>query len=116
MNEMWEILVPCNWNDGKPVRTRHHREWDMRVRDITGGLTILKPGVGQWVHDGDLYTDRVIPVRVMADYNQMRQIANITIAHYEQLAVMYYRVSGDCIVHDACPAQRDKFIRGTGNE
>ena len=28
--ELWEVLVPCKSNAGKPFRTRHHREWDVR--------------------------------------------------------------------------------------
>lgn len=43
---LYEILVPCQTNQGKPIRTRQHREWDRRVRLITGGLTILPPAKG----------------------------------------------------------------------
>jgi len=111
MAQLWEILVPCNWNDGKPVRTRHHRQWDERVRRITGGLTILKPGVGQWVDDGKLYKDRIIPVRIMCERHQIEAIADITIQHYEQLAVMFYRVSEECVVHEASLAQKERFVR-----
>ena len=125
MHELWEIRVPCNWNDGRPVRTRHHREWDRRVREITGGLTILKPGKGTWVNTSEVYdnkearwvkattvySDRIIPVRLIASADQMRTVANITISHYEQLAVMYYRVSDCCVVQYASELQTDKFIR-----
>lgn len=77
-SSLYQIMVPCNFNDGKPVRTRHHREWDRQVRKITGGLTILPPGKGQWVdkNDGKLYEDRVIPVNVIATAEQMEAIAN----------------------------------------
>lgn len=46
-------MVPCNFNDGTPVRTRHHREWDRQVRKISGGLTILPPSKGQWQNESD---------------------------------------------------------------
>jgi hypothetical protein len=95
---LWQIMVPCNWNDGRPVRTRHHKEWDRRVRKITGGLTVLPPGKGQWENEGVLYSDRVIPVNVIATENQMNQIADITMQHYDQLAVMYFKVSDHAIV------------------
>lgn len=111
MSELWEILVPCNWNDGKPVRTRHHREWDKRVRAVAGGLTVLKPGRGQWEHEGELFRDRVIPVRIRATMEQMERVANITIQHYEQLAVMYYMVSEACITLYATDGQRAAFVR-----
>lgn len=108
---LYEILVPCNWNDGRPVRTRHHREWDSRVRRISGGLTILKPVKGQWVHESELYEDRVIPVRIFCTESQMYDIASITIAHYEQEAVMYYAVSQNACIHVATNEQKSKFVR-----
>ena len=112
---LFEILVPCQWNDGRPVRTRHHREWDRRVRKISGGLTILRPGKGQWVHEDELYEDRVIPVRVFCTQEQIREIANITIVHYEQEAVMYYQLSDWCLIQHASPEQREKFVRKRNN-
>ena len=109
--QLFEILVPCNYNDGKPVRTRHHKEWDRKVRKITGGITILKPGKGQWVHEGELYIDRVIPVRLHATQAQMNQVADITIMHYEQEAVMYYPVAPYAMIHMASDEQKSKFVR-----
>lgn len=96
--ELWEILVPCQYNNGKPVRTRHHREWDKRVRQIAGGLTIMKPARGQWVHHGALFEERMIPVRIACDLVQISRIARITLLHYKQLAVMVYKVSDFCLV------------------
>lgn len=95
MKRLWQVLVPCNFNNGKPVRTRHHREWDKRVRKITGGLTILTPGKGQWVDpvDNRLYLDRIIPVQVIATDQEIAQIAAITCQHYRQLACFYFLVS-----------------------
>lgn len=106
---LFEILVPCNWNGGRPIRTRHHKEWDKRVRKISGGLTILKSGKGQWVHEGSLYEDRVIPVRIFCTQAQMEQIAKITIEHYEQEAVMYYPIAEWAIIRMATQEQRDRF-------
>ena len=112
MNELWEILVPCQWSDGKPVRTRYHKEWDRRVRDITGGLTVLKPGTGQWVNEGEVYIERMIPVRIMATREQMLQICRITTRHYEQLAVMFYKVSEHCEIVSVLEEDKAKFKRG----
>jgi len=106
---LFEILVPCQWNSGQPIRTRHHREWDKRVRRITGGLTILRPGKGQWVHEGELYEDRVIPVRVFCTDAQISEIVQITIEHYEQEAVMHYCVSDWCLITYCSDEQREKF-------
>jgi len=112
---LFEILVPCQWNDGTPIRTRHHREWDRRVRKITNGLTIMRPAKGQWIHKDELYEDRVIPVRLCCKPSDMVEIANITIAHYEQKAVMYYEISTWCVIQNATSNQEKKFthVRNT---
>jgi len=108
---LYEILVPCNWNDGTPVRTRHHREWDKRVRKIANGMTILRPGKGQWVHENQLYEDRVIPVRVFCTQDDMKKIAHITIRHYEQEAVMYYPIAEWAMIQNATEYDRKQFTR-----
>ena len=90
----YEILVPTQRNDGRPIRTRFHRVWDARVRAITGGLTILAPAKGQWVSpQGELLAERMIPVRIVCTPEQIEQIADMTAAYYEQLAVLFYQVS-----------------------
>lgn len=96
--ELWQIMVPCQSNDGKPFKTRHHREWDRQVMLITGGLTVMRPSIGQWKHDGDLFKERMIPVQIMATEEQMRDIAERVIKHYDQLAAFYFRVSEICVI------------------
>jgi hypothetical protein len=100
---MWQIMIPCNFNSGKPVRTRHHKEWDKRVNKITGGLTILPPSKGMWVDKdtNDLYKERMIPVNIIATESQMQKIADITIQHYRQLAVMYFKISDSAFIRYA---------------
>lgn len=100
---MWEILVPTLRRvDGKPYRTRYHRVWDEKVRSITGGLTILTPAKGQWVAPcGQLYSERMIPVRIMATREQIEQIIDHTIVYYDQLAVLCYRISDEVIMRHA---------------
>lgn len=94
--KLFEILVPCAKNDKKPIRTRQHREWDRRVKRIIGadGLTITPPVKGQWRSEsGELFHERMIPVRVVASFTQMEQIADMTAEFYEQEAVMFYEIS-----------------------
>lgn len=96
MKQLWEILVPTVRNDGRPIRTRCHRVWDAKVRGIAGGLTILTPARGQWVSPaGELFAERMIPVRIMATAEEIEAIADETARFYEQLAVMYYKVSDE---------------------
>lgn len=99
MTQLWEVLVPTVRNSGKPFRTRHHRVWDLRVRRITGGLTILQPARGQWVSpQGTLFQERMIPVRIAATRKQIDQVIKITMQHYDQLAVMAYKVSDEVLI------------------
>ena len=98
MNELWEILVPTE-REGKPVRTRSHKEWDRRIREIAGGLTIFKPAKGEWVSPtGELFAERMIPVRIMCSAEDIKKIADITIDFYSQEAVMYYLISNSAFV------------------
>lgn len=91
--QLWEILVPCAYNDGKPVRTRHHKEWDKVVRKYAGGLTIFKPVKGQWEYEGALFSERMIPVRIACTEVQIRKLAKFTQTHYRQLAVFVSLIS-----------------------
>lgn len=111
MKVLYEVLVPTKYGDnGKPIRTAHHKQWDKYVKSITGGLTILAPAKGQWVNEGVEYPERVLPVRVMVeetmtsqffdniwndvfDTEQIDKIIQFTLAHYRQKAVMYYVIS-----------------------
>src|SRR5271157_4148641 len=90
--ELWEILVPTMSQDGKkPFRTRHHKAWDKKVEKISGGLTILAPGNGVWVNEALTHRERMIPVRIMCNRTQIDKIIDLTLDHYDQLAVMAYK-------------------------
>lgn len=95
--ELWEILVPTVRNDGRPIRTRFHRVWDQKIREIAGGLTIMPVAKGQWVSgDGALFKERMIPVRISCQPEHVARIIDVTLKHYDdQIAVMCYRISED---------------------
>ena len=94
---LYEILVPTiHRENNKPIRTRYHRVWDSKVREITGGLTIFNPAKGRWISpNGELFSERMIPVRIMCSEINIINIALMTKKYYNQLAVMYYRVSDE---------------------
>lgn len=96
---MWEILVPCVMNN-RPVRTRHHKEWDKYVRKLAGGLTIFRPAKGNWFNpgSGELFVERMIPVRIHTTEKNINLIIDFTMNHYKQLAVMAYVVSEKVIL------------------
>jgi len=96
MKRLFEIIVPTKYGDNlKPIRTKHHKEWDKRVMKISGGMTILSAGKGKWTYKGDEYPEKVIPVRVMCSDADMEKIVKITLEHYRQKAVMYYVLSNE---------------------
>lgn len=98
---LWEILVPTEkcLQPGKFYTARYHRVWDSKVREITGGLTILTPAKGQWISpSGELFVERMIPVRIAATREQINEIIDLTLEYYDQLAVMCYKVSDEVIV------------------
>lgn len=98
---LYEILVPTlidreNGKGLRPIKTRYHRIWDEKVRAITKGLTILPVSKGQWVSPhGTLFIERMIPVRIMANEDDMNKIVDMTIEYYNQEAIMFYKVSSD---------------------
>ena len=97
--QLWEILVPTMMNSGIPVKTRFHKIWDKKVYDITGGLTILMPAKGRWVtEDGTLFAERMIPVRIASTRKPIDDIIDLTMEHYEQLAIMAYKISEEVII------------------
>ena len=124
MKVLYEILVPTIYGDTlKPIRTRHHKEWDKYIQSITGGLTILSSARCKWTHEGVEYPEKVIPVRVMVeereslaphqfvgmevttiDRSQIEKIIQFTLSHYRQKAVMYYMISNHVVVTYAAKA------------
>lgn len=99
---MWEILVPTVRNDGRYIKTRFHRVWDAKVRAITNGLTILPVNKGQWVSPhGELFIERMIPVRIACTRDQINIIIDMTLKYYEQEAVLAYLISEEVIIKHA---------------
>ncbi len=103
---LWEILVPTEKRlppegptSNRFYSTRYHRVWDAKVREIAGGLTIMQPVRGEWMSGTDeLYRERNIPVRIMCTRSEIEKIVDMTLAYYDQLAIMAYRVSDEVII------------------
>ena len=98
--ELWEILVPASDNsDNRKFTYEHHKTWDEFVKNLTGGVTIMKTAKGQWVSPtGQLYIDRMIPCRIVCNEEQINQIVDFTITHYNQEAVLAFRISDNVIL------------------
>ena len=96
--KLWEILVPTKRNDGTPFRTRYHKVWDAKVREISGGLTVMPVAKGQWVYKDELFEERMIPVRIIATREEIEAVIDLTMLYYDQLAVLAYLVSETVIL------------------
>jgi len=97
--ELWEILVPASNNKELKFTYDHHKEWDAFVKEITGGVTIMKTAKGEWVSPtGKLYIDRMIPCRIVCNEEEISKIIDFTITHYKQEAVLAYRISDNVIL------------------
>jgi hypothetical protein len=99
-NELWEILVPASNSKRKEnFSYAHHKEFDDYVKSLSNGLTILKTVKGEWMSDdGELFVDRLIPVRIATNRENIDKIIDFTITHYNQLAVMAYKISEEVII------------------
>jgi len=99
---MWEILVPTERRKepGKFYKTRYHRVWDSKVREITQGLTVMAPARGQWINPntGELFNERMIPVRIIATKEEIDKVIDLTLVYYDQLAVLCYKISDEVII------------------
>ena len=99
---LWEIIVPTQFDDTKEdIPVEHHREWDRLVREISGGLTMLRSATGQWVQAGQVQQENVIPVRLIATREQIEEIAKFTARHYRQRVAMVYKISDEVLFMNA---------------
>jgi len=96
--ELWEILIPCADNNGNPFAQDYHDNWTKKIRDISGGFTALSPADGQWTFKDNLLKEKMIPVRLTCNKDQIDGIADYTAKYYQQLAIFYYKVSDTVII------------------
>jgi len=97
--QLWEILVPTQLNDGFKIKIEHHKKWDDFVQKITNGLTIQKTSKGIWINQKDIkYEEKMIPVKIACTKRQIQKIADFTAEHYQQEAVIFYKVSREVYI------------------
>lgn len=96
---LWEILIPVMDNQGTKFDKKHHQRWDKEVLSLVKGLTILQANDGIWQADsGQCFKESMLVVRIAATKEQMEIIIEFTAKHYEQKAVMAYKISDDVII------------------
>lgn len=97
---IWEILIPTTDSQtGIQIDKDHHESWDNHVRSIAGGLTIHATARGHWINPkGDITIESMIPVKILATKKDIEKIIDFTLKHYEQEAVLAYKISGEYIL------------------
>jgi len=112
---MWEIMVPTMLNDGTPIRKKRHQEWDAQVRKVVGGgLTVCAVSIGQWLNpkeDGKLYRERMIPVRIIADDDEIMIVIAITKEFYQQKAILCTEISNRVLLLDEDEIPSSKILK-----
>ncbi len=104
MKKLWEILVPTKMKFGgnvKPqvIAEKFHKAWDGKVRKIAGGLTAMRSAKGHWVSpDGELFVEKMIPVRIYCSYDEIHLISDMTAKHYKQQSIMFYLISTEVVI------------------
>jgi hypothetical protein len=108
---MWEILVPASGDKDKEFTYEHHKAWDEFVKNLTGGVTVMKTAKGQWVNPiGKLYLDRMIPCRIICTKEQITKIIDFTIKHYNQEAVLAFKFSDTVILRHKNEAEIEEKL------
>lgn len=60
---------------------------------------VISPIKGQWIsQNGELFKERMIPVRIACSREQIDKIADITAKYYDQKAIMYYLISEEVTI------------------
>lgn len=81
-----------------------NKVWDNKVKEISGGMTIMPKSKGHWVNPtGQLFVEEMIPVRILATREEIEKIIDFTIPYYSQEAVLAYKVSDEVILKHAKP-------------
>ena len=60
----------------------------------------MAPAKGQWINPttGELFRERMIPVRIMATREEIEKVVDFTLKYYDQLAVLCYKISDEVIL------------------
>mgnify|MGYP003395241913 CR=1 FL=1 len=97
MKNLYEILIPVADNDGKTFSNAHVTKfWDLIIA-TANGLTVMPNVKGFWVDGGRTFTDENTPLRVVATKDEIRFIAHQAKSHFNQLAILYYKISDDVV-------------------
>lgn len=98
---LWEVLIPLASNAGEKYEESYHRVWRDYVLPRSGGLTIFPEVQGEWYNaQGKLFREAMQPVRFLSSREDLEKVIDFTLGHYQQEAVMAYKVSDEVILKE----------------
>jgi hypothetical protein len=60
----------------------------------------MSPSKGQWISPhGVTFIERMIPVRIIANQDQIHDLLKMTAEHYDQEEVLCYKISDEVIFY-----------------
>jgi hypothetical protein len=96
--KLWEILIPTHSNEGIEYTLEHHRKWDKKAKEVSGGITFLGSAKGSWeCPQGKVFEEKMIPVRIRCTTDEIKRISEYTLEHYRQQTVWAYEISSNII-------------------
>jgi hypothetical protein len=95
---LWRILLPVAGNDGLLFLSRHHKRFYDLVLELSGGSTENSWSNGNWIDEGVLYQDRVVPLEFLATTEEAEKILAFACKHYDQSEILCYPIS-DRVLH-----------------
>ncbi len=88
---LWEILIPEKPNKStQPFSQDHHDPLFAMLRKVSGGSTRCPVAYGEWVHEGEVLGENMIPVRFTSSREDARGIAKWAREHYDQDLIWAY--------------------------
>ena len=100
--QLFEILIPTRFNNGKLIEVEYHKKWDEWICNRCGGLTILRETRnGIWSNDGKNQREEMLPVRVACnEILDIEEILHFTMMFYHQKSIMAYQISDNVIIRN----------------
>ncbi len=86
-------MIPLKDNDGVPFSDTHHECLWAMLRETSEGSTRNAVAVGDWMNEGKLYSESMIPVQFIETRAEAKRIARYVRKHYRQIEVMLFKIA-----------------------
>jgi len=112
---LWEMYVPVTDNRGVVFPGGHVKRFFKYVLKMSGGSTENPWSSGKWIHEGQLYNDRIVPVYFFATAEQAERLAKFAVKLFKQKVVVYFLVSDRVhLCHRVRTTNFNRSLRSSG--